>query len=269
MTYSTETIVALGLCGLLAIIIPIAAIIIYRIKNKDAWIPAALIGAGTFFVFALVLEQLLHLVMIPVIGDSIVGYVIYGALAAGIFEETGRFVAYKTLMKNHYTTKNAIFMGLGHGGFEAMFIIGATMFSYLAMAVMVNAMGLDEVMRLTGGNDPAVAEIAKAQLESIADFGFIKVGLNIFERLIAMTVHVCFSVWVYKAVSQKGKVWLFPAAALMHAVVDVSAALYQKGVIELLYTYIYMTVLTAIVVVITVIMAKKLPDKAEGKLRKP
>ena len=263
MTFSTETIIALGIGGLLAIAIPAAAIIIYKVKNKETWLPAAFIGAGTFFVFALILEQLLHAVMLPVIGDSVAGYVIYGALAAGIFEETGRFVAYKLLMKKHYTTKNSIMMGLGHGGFEAMILVGTMMFSYLAMAVMVNSMGIDEVLRLTGGDDPSVAEIATAQLNAISGFGFVNIGLSIFERLIAMTVHVCFSVWVYKAVSVKGKLWLFPAAVLAHAVVDVCAALYQKGVMELLPMYIYMAVGTAIIVVITVIMAKKLPDKAE------
>ena len=262
MTFSTETIIALGIGGLLAIAIPAAAIIIYKVKNKETWLPAVFIGAGTFFVFALILEQLLHAVMLPVIGDSVAGYVIYGALAAGIFEETGRFVAYKTLMRKHYTTKNSIMMGLGHGGFEAMILIGTMMLSYLVLAITVNSVGMDEVLNSVG-NDEALIEAAKTQIEAISGFGFINVGLTIFERLIAMTVHVCFSVWVYKAVSVKGKLWLFPAAALAHAVIDIAAALYQKGVWDILPVYIYMAVGTAIVVVITVIMAKKLPDKSK------
>ncbi|MCH5204319.1 MAG: YhfC family intramembrane metalloprotease [Oscillospiraceae bacterium] len=266
MTFSTETIISLGVCGLLTIVIPIVAIIIYKIKNKETWFPSALIGAATFLVFSLILESLLHLVMLPIIGDNTVFYVIYGALAAGVFEETGRFVAYKLLMKKHYTTKNSILMGLGHGGFEAAAIVGVTMISYLAMGLMINSMGLDEVLRQTSSSDPATAELVAAQLETIAGFGFINAVLNIFERLIAMAVHVCFSVWVYKAVTVKGKLWLYPAAIATHAIIDVPAAMYQKGVIGILPVYIAMTVLTAVVVFITIKMVKKSPDKAEGNL---
>ena len=120
MTISNETIISLIVGGLLAIILPAAAIIIYKLRRKDTWVVSALIGAGTFLVFALVLEQLLHTVMMPVVGGNKVLYCIYGCLAAGVFEETGRFVAYKLFMKKHHTAQNAVMMGLGHGGFEAM-----------------------------------------------------------------------------------------------------------------------------------------------------
>ena len=65
MNISGSTIAALVVGGLLAIIIPIAAIIVYKRRRKDAWLISALIGAGTFLVFALILEQILHTVMLP------------------------------------------------------------------------------------------------------------------------------------------------------------------------------------------------------------
>ena len=262
ITFSGETFAALGVCALLAVAIPVLAIIIYKKKVKDAWLPAVFIGAGTFFLFAMILESLLHVVMLPLIGDSVVWYVIYGSLAAGVFEETGRFVAYKTLMKKHYTTKNSIMMGLGHGGFEAAFVIAANMITYIALGMLINSMGMDELLKLLG-TAPDQVDALVDQLSAASGFTFVNVGLTIFERILAMTVHVCFSVWVYKAVSQKGKLWLYPAAILMHAAVDVFAALYQKGVIGIPLMYIVFSASVVIIVAITVLMVKKLPDKPE------
>ena len=118
--FSAEVIAALAVGAALALVIPIAVAVIFKLKNRETWLPSLFIGAGTFIVFALVLEQLLHTVMIPIVRDNVILYSVYGALAAGIFEETGRFVAYKTLMRRRYTTKTAVLMGLGHGGIEAI-----------------------------------------------------------------------------------------------------------------------------------------------------
>ena len=255
--FTTENIASLAVCGLLAVLIPIAAIVVYKIRNKDAWLLSALIGAGTFLVFALTLEQLLHLVMLPIVSGSSAAYVAYGALAAGVFEETGRFVAYKTLMKKRYTTKNSIMMGLGHGGFEAAFLLGMMSLSNVIVAVTVNAGGLDAMMASAAGNETAIAAM-QTQLDAIGQFGWGSILLPICERIVAMTLHVCLSVWVYKAVSAKGKLWLYPAAILVHAAVDVPAALYQVGVIGIEVSEICMTVSVAITVPITVLIAKKL-----------
>lgn len=86
--------------------------------------------------------------------------------------------------------------------------------------------------------------------------------MSVYERLIAMTFHVCMSVWVYKAVSQKGKIWLYPAAIVMHALTDFFAALYQKQVItSVLLLYAILTVFAAVIVFVTVKLAKTLKDE--------
>ena len=46
MNISGSTIAALVVGGLLAIIIPIAAIIVYKRRRKDAWLISALIDIG-------------------------------------------------------------------------------------------------------------------------------------------------------------------------------------------------------------------------------
>lgn len=111
--FATHTIIALLIGGLLGIAIPVAVIVIFRLKNRDTWLPSVFIGMGVFVLFAQLLEPLLHLVMLPIVQDKPLWYVVYGALAAGIFEETGEICG----LQNRYEAalfheKRAVY-GLG------------------------------------------------------------------------------------------------------------------------------------------------------------
>lgn len=257
--FSAYNIISLGTGALLAVGIPIAAVIIFKLKNRTAWLPSALIGAGTFLVFALILEQLMHSVMLPIIGENKAAYCIYGILAAGVFEETGRFIAYKTLMKKHYSTGNAVLTGLGHGGFEAVALLGLNMASYFFTAVIINITGDPEQFTVMSAQTPEIEAALRAQLTAVSQIGLDDVALSVFERLIAMVFHVCMSVWVYRAASQKGKLWFYPAAVLAHAVLDLFAVLYQVGAVtNLALVYLPMAGLTGIIVFLTVKTVKKL-----------
>lgn len=261
MYYTTQTTAALIIGAVLAFVIPIGAVIAYKLRNRSAWLPSALVGAGTFIIFAMVLEQLLHAVMAPVIGGNTVLYIVYGALAAGIFEETGRFIAYKTVMKNSFSTKNAVMTGLGHGGTEMIIILGLTMISLAGSAIMVNSQGLESVVALLAAENPNAVEPTRAQLEALAAYGFTDLTMSVYERLLAMTLHICLSVVVFFAVSRPGKIHFFPIAIVLHALFDVPAAMYQTGVITSLpVVYAVLTVLTAGLAGFTVMLAKKYPD---------
>ncbi len=260
--FSEQTVAALVIGAVLAFAIPIAAVIIYKVRNRSVWLPSVLVGAGTFIAFAMILEQILHMIMLPIVRGNAISYVIYGALAAGIFEETGRYAAYKFVMKNHLSTKNAVMMGIGHGGCEAILMLGFTMISYAGCAIMVNSQGLESAVELLAAGNAEVVDSTRAQLEALAAYGFGNMALSIYERLIAMIFHVCMSVIVYHAVSQNGKTYLYPLAVLLHALLDTPVAMYQIGIIGLPMTYAIITVFTAIVAGCTVVMSKKYSDNS-------
>ena len=259
--FGAEAIVSLFVGGLAAFIIPIAAAVIFKVKNRETWLPGVFIGAGTFFVFAMILEQILHAAMLPIVRGNTVLYCVYGALAAGIFEETGRLIAYKTLMKRHYSTKNAVYMGIGHGGCEAVLLIGLNFITYAFIALTVNAVGINKFIEMSTAGNSDVADTVRSQLDSIAAVAAVSTVQALFERVIAMVFHVCMSVVVYKAVSQRGKLWLYPLAVLLHALLDVPAVLFQTGVITgIPAVHVIMTVFVAVVVFGTAMLSKKLPD---------
>lgn len=229
MTFSTGTIAAFLVGGILAILIPIAALIIFKLKNKDVKLRYFFIGAVTFIVFALILEQILHYFMLSTIQNSgIVFYTLYGALCAGIFEETGRFLAFKIFCKKENDPRASITYGLGHGGAEAIVLVGITLISYAVTAVTVNALGTEALFGALPDEQRWAAEL---QIAALADYDMVSTFVSLGERVLAIVLHTSLSVIVFASIKMKGKLWLYPAAIVLHALFDVPAALYQRNVI--------------------------------------
>lgn len=249
--------------AVLSFLIPIAAVVIFKLKNRDVRLPSALVGAVTFVVFAMILEQLPGLIMLPIVQRNAAAYIIYGALAAGIFEETGRLAAYKFVMTNNLTTKNAIMMGLGHGGFECMLLLGFSTIGFAASAIMVTNNGWETTIANLSGGDANAVESIRAQLEVLTAYNFGDMALSIYERLLAMTIHVCLSVVIFHAVTHIGQMKLYVLAVIIHAAVDVPAAMYQVGMLSLPAVYVILTIITAAVVVFTITITKKFSNYME------
>ena len=90
---------------ILSFALPIGLLVFLR-RRTGVKVTVFLIGGATFFLFAMVLEQLLHTVVLSAAGEALTAniwlYALYGGLAAGLFEETGRYVAMKFFLKNSY-----------------------------------------------------------------------------------------------------------------------------------------------------------------------
>ena len=149
-----QTIPALSMAGVICTIIlsiglPILLIVVGK-KKFGAQISTFFIGAGTFVLFALVLEQILHMLVMNVLGLSQDRnewlYYIYAAVAAAVFEESGRIIAMKYFMKSRFNFYNAFMYGVGHGGIEAIVLGGLTGISNLANMLMINSGSMETVL---------------------------------------------------------------------------------------------------------------------------
>ena len=218
--------------ALLGIAIPVF-LCWWAVKKHQAKLSTILIGAATFIVFALVLESIVHQVVLKGPGGAVIQgktlyYALYGGLMAGLFEETGRFLAMKFLLKKEPTeTKPGVSYGLGHGGVEMLIIFGISMISTLTMAIMVNLGQTDTLL----SSAPAEAkDQLTATFEQLQTTGAGTYLLGLWERFSAITLHVGLSILVWAAVRKGGKwLWLFPAAILLHALVDGLAVILSKS----------------------------------------
>ena len=205
----------------------------WMIKKYKVRLSTILIGAATFIVFALVLEALVHKIVLGgSLGATIQGktlyYALYGGLMAGLFEETGRFLSMKFLMKKEPTTVlPGLAYGAGHGGVEMLIVFGVSMISNLVMSVMINAGQLETIVSQTPAEAQEQVRAAAAQLAELRAGGLL---LGLWERISALILHFSLSVLVWAAVRKGGKwLWLFPAAILLHAGVDAQAVILSKS----------------------------------------
>lgn len=205
----------------------------WAVKKLKVKLSTILIGAGVFIVFALVLESLVHQVVLKgprgaAIQGNTLYFALYGGLMAGLFEETGRFLAMKFLLKKEpATTDTGFAYGIGHGGVEMILLFGLSMISTLAMALMINASQADALLSKT----PAEAQDQlAAQIEQIQSGGAGVYLIGLWERLSALILHLSLSILVWAAARKGGKwFWLFPAAILLHALVDALAVILSKS----------------------------------------
>ena len=216
------SIVAMVISALAGIAVPAVLYRIYRKKGAKRlpfWI-----GCIVFVLFALVLERLvLMLVMKLPLWTAITGNIfLYGVVAglfAGVFEETGRYVAFKTVLRKKLgNDKNALMYGAGHGGIEAVLLLSVPMVINTIFALQFNA-GVDSVF---GG-------ISEAQTLINAPSWALLAGA--VERIAAIAIHISLSVLVWFAAKNNRRFWLFPLAILLHLFVDaVAVVLSGSGV---------------------------------------
>lgn len=220
--------------GITLAFVVIAAIIlpVYIRKKWQTDIPSYFIGWAVFLVFALTLENIMHIVVFEVTGDAITGnmwlYALYGGLAAGVFEETGRFLAMKFLMKQRYENPhNALMYGAGHGCFEALALVGLTMVNNIAYSVMINAGQTDTIISALPNEQREAMRNVFSQLANTSSYMWLLSG---FERITAIMGHISFSVLVWTAVVKKKKLF-YPLAIFLHAFIDgILVILQRRGV---------------------------------------
>jgi uncharacterized membrane protein YhfC len=228
----TANLIMMIVNALLGIAIPVF-LAWWAVKKNKANFPPILFGAAVFLVFALVLESMVHQFVLKgargaAIQGNIAYFALYGGLMAGLFEETGRFLAMKFLMKKYPATPRAgVAYGLGHGGAEMLLLFGLSMISTFAIALMIN---LGQTDLLTARAPAEAQEQVVAQLEQIKSAGAGTYLFGLWERFSALILQVSLSILVWAAARKGGKwLWLFPAAILLHALVDGVAVILSKS----------------------------------------
>ena len=228
-----SSLILMAVDAVLGIAVPVC-LAVWLMRKYRARLSTILIGAGTFIVFALVLESIMHqLVLKGPNGPAIMGntllFAVYGGLAAGVFEETGRFLSMKFLLKKEPSTAlPGIAYGIGHGGAEMLIIFGITMISNFVVSALINA-GLSGILFAKVPED-AAAQL-QAQLNQLQTVGAGTLLIGLWERISALVLHLGLSMLVWVAVRKGGKwLWLFPAAVALHAIVDAGVVMLQKSV---------------------------------------
>ena len=218
---------------LVSIALPVAALAVLKRKTGRGLL-AALVGAGCFIGYALVLEQLLHAAvfsLFPAITLYPAAYTAYGCLAAGLFEETGRLMGLSLLCKKDRDLALGVGYGIGHGGIEAILLAGT---ASLSNAIVLSAASGGSLEAMFGSD---IAATVSAQLASGVSAGALLLpGL---ERVAAITLHLALSILVWMAVTGRLPKACLALSICLHAAANVGAALYQCGIFSILLAEVW------------------------------
>lgn len=247
------------------ILVPVILGIILRRRFRVSWLLFG-VGSLTFIgsqVVHLPLNNLLTKIGIlpttPEGGWAIAQMAIILGLTAGICEELARFVGY-TILKKARRAEDGLMLGLGHGGIEAMIIIG-----------VLTAGGIAQLFALRGV-DLLSLNLGQAQLLNIqkqldtfnqpAIIGL----LPLLERLMAMTLHSVLSMMVLYAFQQNKRIWVL-WAILYHAVVGAIAVVLSANEVNVLLIELmfFISLLPGIIWVIKV-FSKQFKANVQPKL---
>ena len=224
---------------LLMIAVPVGCFLYWRGKHKQQTKISYLIaGAIGFILSARVLELGVHYFCVvadnPVsrfINENTVAFVLYGTVMAGIFEEYGRHIVFKYILKKNRTRENAVLYGIGHGGIEILAVLLPAMILYLVIAILFSQGNVEEAMKqLKITEETAASALPSVQAAAAFDYGMM--AMNVVERLFAMSLHIGLTVIVYYGAINAKKGCL-PLAILLHMLMDTFPALYQRGVVPL------------------------------------
>ena len=241
----TVSFVCLVAGAVLWIAAPIAVALIWKTGKKEP-VTSILIGAAAFLLFALILEKPIQNVLVfptvmglpehavsrflsanPVLLALVTG------LFPGVFEETGRLVAFQTVLRKRRNRETSISYGIGHGGFEVILILGLTYIQYIAYAVMINTGTFVTVIDQVASQAPEQLGNVEAVVSLLTGFSFADLGIAFVERVFAVLFHIGASILVFFACRDKKRFWLYPLAIVLHTGMDFIAALSIFNVISL------------------------------------
>ncbi|MCH3986430.1 MAG: YhfC family intramembrane metalloprotease [Lachnospiraceae bacterium] len=257
---------SLTITVILMIAIPVCFFICWRRKHKEqtkiSWLIA---GAAGFVISARILEVSVHYFCIvadnPVsrfINGNTAAFVLYGITMAGIFEECGRLIILKYILKKDRTRENAVLYGIGHGGIEILTVLLPAMILYLAIAVMFLQGDTETALKALNITEETAAA-ALPSVQAAAAFDYAMMAMNVMERLLAMLIHIGLTVIVYYGIVNAKKLCL-PAAILLHMLADTFPALYQRGILPLWTVEIWAAFWTLMIMLIAAKLYKRMSE---------
>ncbi|MBN1485783.1 MAG: YhfC family intramembrane metalloprotease [Chloroflexia bacterium] len=205
--------------GLLMILLPVLLALLLRRRFRVPWL-LFLVGGLTFAVSQAVHLPLNHwfsdLGVLPprstLEGPPLWRTALILGLTAGLCEELARAAGY-ALLRRYRRFQDALMLGLGHGGLEAMVIGGITLIATVASLWALRGADLQGL-----GLSPAQFDLLRQQLQIFEQNPLLALA-PLLERILAMAAHLVFSLLVWRAFQRRRAGYVLAAIAY-HAVID-------------------------------------------------
>lgn len=221
------TVLVMLIVQLLAVVVGVALFVLWvRVRYAPAW------GSLGWGALTFPLSQLLRIPLLlgaaalfnPVAvnwdPESLfwINFVVL-TLTSGLFEEGARFVVLRWAAKGVRNWREGLFYGAGHGGIEAVLIVGGASISNIVLLASA-----DTVLAQLGQMSPEQAAAVQAQIDAVQTIAWPAIAMSIWERATAIILHIGLSLLVLLGVVRRD-FRLVLAAMLVHAAFNAIALL--------------------------------------------
>ena len=189
------------------------------------------------------------------IANNALLYIAILSLTAGIFEEFGRFFAFQVMLKRKHEFRHGIAYGIGHGGVEAVIIVGLSFVSNIVIGIFINTGALSLLPEM----DAATNAMLTGALVNTPSIHFLLGGI---ERIFAICLHIALSFMVLYGVRNR-KIGFTFLAILIHGSVNF-VAVYIAQYVNIYLSEAFLLII-ALASVLYVILMYKLFIKQDGE----
>ena len=198
--------------AVLALFAPVVAAVWVRRATGAPWLALGW-GVLTFTVSQIVLRLPWQIALGVWLKDDLqrspsllFAWVAFSAVTAALFEETGRYVAFRRFFTKEHSFRAGLMFGVGHGGIESILLVGLTIAGNAAIYFLL---GHDVSLPLTEDVRATIVRQLAPLTPGLALMGGV-------ERLSSLCVHVAATLMVLRAVTTKELRW-YGAALAYHA----------------------------------------------------
>lgn len=237
----------------------------YLLLGKKKALKPFFIGMLAFFVSQILLRIPLMQYVLPkmdwylLLQNQIWLYGIFLGFTAGLFEETARWAAMKFLLRKNQRRIDGIAFGFGHGGIEAMLLVGMTTINNVIYAVALKSGTFDKLMQPV---PQSMAETLKSQMLAATP---LQVSMGGVERIFTILFHVACSLLILKSVKEK-KARYYWLALGFHTLLDAGSVI-LNGVFHanLYFVEVLLGVLSVGVLVLALMLFGKKDDSSRSE----
>lgn len=212
-------IIGMLFCISISFVFPIWFMIYLR-KIKGADLQPFFIGIFAYIIFALGIETYVFRIAFAVFpafeklfNENYFFYAAISGIMAALFEEIGRFVALKIVIKDKDKISNTLMYGLGHAGIEAIMLVSLTMMYTLMLSLMVN-FGMGETSLLPKYGEENYKALMDSLVLNNSEVYFVA-GI---ERIATFAIQFVTAYMTYLAVNAAKNRWMIFGAVGIQAV---------------------------------------------------
>ena len=150
----------------------------------------------------------------------------------------GRYFAFRTLLRKYPERDTAVTYGIGHGGIESILLLGVNFALLAVIAQFARSGNMPAILSLVKG-DSAQAQLLLSQVGGVTPGTCV---LTVIERVFALLMQIALSIFVFVAARDKTQRSYLPFAIALHAIADIPAAMYQRGVLPMFAVELFFAV---------------------------